>query len=292
MKIYMQRRKFIRQSGTLAISAWLAQKGISSLLNGEDVKMKDFGIQLWTIREDLAKNPKEILKQLASDGYTFVESFEGANGMFWGMKPDEFKKYIAGLGMTIHSAHCDPTKDLDRKIGDAAEIGMQYLIMAWEGPGKTIDDYRKYADDFNKWGEACKKGGIRFAFHNHNFSFQQLEGQIPQEVLLKNTDPELVDFEMDIFWVVAAGQDPDAWFKKYPSRFKLCHVKDLSKTPGPDNGKNSVVLGTGTIDFKKVLKTAKQNGMQYYIVEQEWYEGTTPMKSSESDAAFMKKLKF
>ncbi len=287
----IHRRKFIKQSGALAMSALLAKQGFTSFFNREESKMKEFGIQLWTVRDDLAKDPKGVLKQLASYGYSFVESYEGDKGMFWGMKNTEFKNYISGLGMTIHSAHCDADKEFDRKIGEAAEIGMKYLIMAWEGPGKTLDDYKKYAESFNKKGEQCKKGGIRFAFHNHDFSFRKLEGQYPEDVLLKNTDPALVDFQIDIFWVVAAGQDPEAWLNKYPDRFRLCHVKDMSKTPGADNGKNSVDLGTGTIDFKKVLKTARQNGMHYYIVEQEYYQGTTPLKASEADAKYMKKLR-
>jgi sugar phosphate isomerase/epimerase len=168
---------------------------------------------------------------------------------------------------------------------------MKYLTMAWEGPGKTIDDYKQYAEDWNKKGELCKKNGLRFAFHNHDFTFRQLEGQLAQDVLINGTDASLVDFEMDIFWVVAAGQDPEAWFKKYPNRFRLCHIKDMNKTPGTDNGKNSVTLGSGSINFKKVLRTAKDNGMNYFIVEQEYFEGSTPLKDIETDAMYMKKLK-
>jgi sugar phosphate isomerase/epimerase len=96
---------------------------------------------------------------------------------------------------------------------------------------------------------------------------------------------------MDIYWVVTAGEDPEAWFKKYSNRFKACHVKDRSKTPGPDNGKNSVTVGTGVIDFSKVLNTARKNGMEYFIVEQEFYEGTTPLKAVEANAAYLKTLK-
>ena len=149
---------------------------------------------------------------------------------------------------------------------------MKYLTLAYEGPGKTIDDYKKMAEDFNHKGELCKKSGLRFAFHNHDFSFRLLEGQYAQDVLINNTDPSLVDFEMDMYWVVAAGQDIETWLKKYKNRFRLCHVKDRSKTPGTDNGKNSVDLGAGSIDYPKILKTAKASGMQYFILEQEYFE--------------------
>ncbi len=254
-------------------------------------RIKTFGLQLWTVRDDLAKDPKGVLKQIASFGYKHVESFEGAKGMFWGMKNTEFKQYISDHGMNMYSSHFGGSANFEKKVSDAAEIGMKYLTMAWEGPGKTIDDYKKYAEDFNAKGELCKKNGLRFAFHNHDFTFRALEGQFAEDILLNNTDPALVDFEMDIFWVVAAGQDPETWLKKYPNRFRLCHIKDMNRNPGNDNGKNSVILGTGSIDFKKVLKTARDTGMNYFIVEQEDFEGSTPLKAIEANAGYMKKIK-
>jgi sugar phosphate isomerase/epimerase len=288
-----QRREFLKWTGGLAMGAVIAPLAGKWIMDEETAsKIKSFGLQLWTVRDDLAKDPKATLKQVAAFGYKHVESFEGAKGMFWGMKNTEFKKYISDLGMTMNSSHFGGTDNFEKKVADAAEIGMKYLTMAWEGPGKTIDDYKKYAEEWNKKGELCKKNGLRFAFHNHDYTFRPLEGQLAQDVLINGTDPALVDFEMDIYWVVAAGQDPEAWFKKYPNRFRLCHIKDRSKTPGTDNGKNSVTLGTGSIDFKKVLKTAKANGMNYFIVEQEYFEGSTPLKDVETDAEYMKKLKF
>jgi sugar phosphate isomerase/epimerase len=287
-----QRKEFLKWTGGLALGAVispLAGKWIMDEETGE--KIKSFGLQLWTVRDDMTTDPKATLKKVASSGYKHVESFEGAMGMFWGMKNNEFKKYITDLGMTMNSSHFGSMENFEKKVADAAEIGMKYLTMAWEGPGKTIDDYKKYAEDFNKKGELCKKSGLRFAFHNHNFTFQKLEGQFAQDVLINGTDAGLVDFEMDIYWVVASGQDPEIWLKKYPNRFRLCHIKDMNKKPGTDNGKNSVTLGTGTINFKKVLRTAKDNGMNYFIVEQEYFEGSTPLKDIETDAMYMKKLK-
>ena len=287
----MKRKEFLRLSGGLAM-AGLASKSVLASFAGDEAakKIKTFGLQLWTVRGDLAKDPKEVLKQVASFGYKHVESFEGAQGMFWGMKNTEFKKYISDQGLNMYSSHFGNTLDFEKKVADASEIGMKYLTLAYEGPGKTIDDYKKMAEDFNHKGELCKKNGLRFAFHNHDFSFRLLEGQYAQDVLINNTDPSLVDFEMDMYWVVAAGQDIETWLKKYKNRFRLCHVKDRSKTPGTDNGKNSVDLGTGNINYPKILKTAKANGVQYFIVEQEYFEGTTPMKAAEADAAYMKKL--
>jgi sugar phosphate isomerase/epimerase len=290
--IKQQRREFLKWTGSLAMGAALTPLAGKWIMDEEAAaRIKTFGLQLWTVRDELAKDPKATLKQVASSGYKHVESFEGAKGLFWGMKNTEFKKYITDLGMTMHSSHFGGDDGFEKKVADAAEIGMKYLTRAWEGPGKTIDDYKKFAEEFNKKGELCKKNGLRFAFHNHDFTFRQLEGQLAQDVLINGTDSSLVDFEMDIYWVVAAGQDPEAWFKKYPNRFRLCHIKDMNKTPGTDNGKNSVTLGSGSINFKKVLKTAKDNGMNYFIVEQEYFEGSTPLKDIEADAGYMKKLK-
>jgi sugar phosphate isomerase/epimerase len=252
-------------------------------------KIKTFGLQLWSVRTDMGKDPKETLKQIASYGYKQIESFEGPKGMFWGMGNTEFKSYLDGLGLTIVSSHCDINKDFEKKAAEAAAIGMKYLMCPYKGAQKSIDDYKKFADEFNKKGEICKNNGIRFAYHNHDYSFKELDGQMPQDVMMKNTDPLLVDFEMDIYWVVTAGQDPQAWMKKYPFRFRACHVKDRIKNATENDA--SCILGQGSIDFPKILKTAKSWGMEYYIVEHERWDNTTPLKAAEADAAYMKKIK-
>jgi len=211
--------------------------------------------------------------------------------MFWGMGNTGFKKYMDDLGMTLVSSHCDIHKDFPKKAADAGAIGMKYLICPWLGPQKTLDDFKKAAATFNECGNICKQEGIRFAYHNHDYSFKVQEGQLPQDVLLNETDPSLVDFEMDIYWVVTGGQDPESWMKNHKNRFRLCHVKDRSKTPVTDNGKNSVDLGTGSIDWKKVLRTAKENGMNYFIVEQEAYPNGTSLEAVKANAGYMKQLK-
>jgi sugar phosphate isomerase/epimerase len=204
--------------------------------------------------------------------------------MFWGLKNTEFKKYLDDLGTKIISSHCNNTVDFERKAAEAAEIGMKYLICPYKGPQKSIDDFKKFADEFNASGEICRKNGIRFAYHNHDYSFKPIDGQVPQEVMMNGTDKNLVDFEMDIYWVIAAGEDPKAWFKKHPGRFKLCHVKDLAKTA---TGHESVQIGKGTIDFASILKAGTADGLKYYIVEQEAFTGTNPLESAEADAKYM-----
>lgn len=285
------RRKFIKITGGITSGFALSSVTGMSLLsscNDAEKKTKNFGIQLYTLRDDMPKDPKGVLKQLSTFGYKQIEGFEGPQGMFWGMSNTDFKKYMDDLGMSFVSCHCNTTKDFEKKAADAAAIGVKYLINPYEGADKTIEDYKKFAAEFNANGEICKKNGIRFAFHNHDFSFNAMNGEFPQDILMQNTDASLVDFEMDMYWVVTAGQDPEAWLKKYPKRFRLCHVKD--RTKNATDREATCTLGEGSIDYPKLLKTAKENGMEYYIVEQERYDGTTPLKAAEADAAYMKKL--
>ena len=304
------RRKFLKAGGLLASSFAIGglacnDESKTSDASGSDTSATDstattapvampltaFGLQLYSLRDDLPKDPKGILKQVSSFGYKQIEGFEGKQGIFWGMKHTDFKKYMDDLGMEIISSHCNIEKDFEKKAAQAGEIGMKYLISPYIGPQKTIDDYKKYADKFNQRGETCKKNGLRFAYHNHGYTFEPLDGQMPQDILMQNTNADLVDYQMDIFWVVTPGADPVTWLKKYPNRFRLGHVKDRMKNAPAKEGDFSCDLGTGSIDFPTILKVAKENGMQYYIVEQEKYEGSTPIKSVETDAAYMKNLK-
>jgi sugar phosphate isomerase/epimerase len=285
------RRSFLKTTGALASGLLVGRSAFSMDDLSTNGAIKKFGLQLYSLRDDLPKDPKGVLKQVASFGYKQVESYEGKQGMFWGMTNKEFKKYMDELGMTIVSSHCNINNDFETKAAQAGEIGMKYLICPHLGVQKTIDDFKRAAEKFNACGEICKKNGLRFAYHNHGYSFVELEGQLPQDVLMQNTNKNTVDFEMDIYWVVTAGADPIAWLNKYPGRFTLCHVKDRKKDADAKNTDASTDLGTGVIDFAKVLKAGSSKGLKYFIVEQERYDNSTPLKSAEVDAAYMKKLK-
>ena len=282
------RREFLKLSGLSALGLAMPAKRISSIIGDSFIAGKPitkFGLQLWTVKEDMALNPKETLRKVASYGYQQLESFEGAKGIFWGMKHTEFKSFLDGIGTNIISAHCDTKTDFERKAAQAAEIGMKYLVCPYKGPQKSIDDFKRFADEFNANGEICRKNGIRFAYHNHDYSWKPIDGLVPEEVMINNTDKNLVDFEMDIYWVVAAGVDPQAYLKKYPGRFRLCHIKDLGKTA---TGAESVQLGKGTIDFHSIIKTGVENGLKYFIVEQEAFTNSNPLDSAKADAAYLK----
>lgn len=285
----IKRREFLKTaslftSGLALTSLSNGLIGCAATHGGSAAINKNFGLQLYTLRDVLPKDPQGVLKQVASFGYKQLEGYEGPKGIYWGMKNTEFKKFINDLGMEMVSSHCGWTNDFERKSAEAAEIGVKYLMCPYLGPKKELDFYKKAAEQFNKAGETAKKAGIRFAYHNHDYSFKPVEGQLPQDVMMQMTSADTVDYEMDIYWVVAAGQDPVQWFAKYPNRFRLCHVKDKK-------GNESAILGTGNIDFANILKGGQKHGLQYYIVEQEAYTGTTPIDAVKVNAEYMRNLK-
>jgi sugar phosphate isomerase/epimerase len=283
------RRDFLRNSALAGLAMSMPFKNELMAMASSS---NPFGIQLWSVKQALGKDPLAVLKQLSENGYKKVESFEGPKGIFWGMKNKEFKKVMDDLGMNLVSSHCNDTGNLatfERKAAEAGEIGVKYLICAFKGPQKSLDNFKQFVDEFNACGEIAKKHGLRFAYHNHDYSFKVMDGVVPQDLMIQGTNPDLVDFEMDMYWTVAAGVDPVAYMEKYPNRFKLVHVKDLSKTA---KGHESCVIGKGTIDYKSLLPKVAKRGVQHMIVEQEAYTGTNEMDSARDNATYVKTLKW
>ncbi|MBS1731555.1 MAG: TIM barrel protein [Bacteroidetes bacterium] len=289
MMMKSSRRKFLKTAAAVSALAFLDGKKAFSM--DERQYMKNFGLQLYTLRDIFGNDPKGYIQQISSYGYTQIESYEGKEGMFWGMTPAIFNQCIQDAGMTLVSSHCDISKDFEQKVISAASIGMKYLICAWVGPQKSIDDFKRIADDFNSKGALCKKHGIKFAYHNHDYSFKKIDGEIPQDIMMQMTDPELVDFEMDIYWVITGGADPYEYLKKYKGRFKLGHLKDRLKDALPQETDASCTMGTGSIHFKKILPYAKSKGMEYFFIEQERYDYTTPIISVKESAEYLKSIK-
>ena len=240
------------------------------------------GLQLYSVKDVLEKDLKGTLQQLAEIGYTEAESYPGSKGHYYGMEAKAFGDMLREMGITLVSSHVG-SGNKDSKPGawqqaslmqnfpeltaKAAETGQKYITCSsLDGSlRKTTDDLKRTADLFNKSGETAKKAGLQFAYHNHAFEFEKIGDVMVYDYLLQNTDPELVKYEIDLFWVVNGGQDPLAYFSKYPNRFPLCHVKDMSKE---DKTKNTEI-GSGSIDYKQILKAAKDAGMKHYLVEQE-----------------------
>ncbi|WP_080240719.1 sugar phosphate isomerase/epimerase family protein [Spirosoma rigui] len=281
----MQRRSFLKQSGLLTAGA-LSLSQLDVFASAPQKAINPFGVQLYSTRDILPKDPKGVMKQLAQMGYKQFESYSGPQGFLWGMQPKEMKSFLGDMGVKMISTHFDMNKDLDKSIDMANGAGLSYLLCPYIGPQKTFDDWKKIADKFNTVGEQVSKGGLKFGYHNHDYSFKPLDGKIPQEYLLANTDPKHVMFELDLCWIDVAGQDPVAHLKKYGKRYELCHIKDYKK----ENGKPvQNDLGKGNVDFKKTLRTAMDNGMKYFIVEQEEYPESV-LGSMKNDAEYMKKL--
>jgi len=301
------RRSFIRMAGAASAGSLLlpqiacksegaatAKKGAEAIATATEMakpSLNAFGIQLYTLRDVIPDDPQGTLKKVADMGFKQIEGYDGDQGMFWNMGHKPFKQYISDLGLDMVSSHCNIRENFEEKAGQAAEVGMKYLICPYIGPQKSMDDWKRVTDRFNECGTICKKEGIRFAYHNHAYSFKAFSGQIPHDFIMDNTDPDTVDHEMDIYWVVTGGADPIDYLKKYPNRFRLCHVKDRMKNAGEER-MASCDLGTGIIDYPKILKVAQETGMQYYIMEQERYENSTPLESAAAGAEYLKKIVF
>ena len=286
------KRAGMMTAGALALPHWACSSTKSATASMQKPSLDKFGIQLYTLRDELPKDPKGILKQLSTFGFKQIEGFEGDQGMFWNMPHKDFKMYLDDLGMTMISSHCDINEDFEKKAEQAAEIGMDYLICPHIGPQKSRDAWKEVSEKFNNCGRICKEAGIRFAYHNHAYTFVAFSGMIPHDFLMENTDPDLVDHQMDIYWVVTGGADPIDYFNRYPNRFRLCHVKDRMKDAPADERSASCDLGTGSINYPKILKVAAAKGMKYYILEQERYDNSTPLKSAAAGAEYLKKLVF
>lgn len=266
------RRDFLRRSA-LAVTA-------IPLINSDMIAavkpIKKTGLALYTIRDAMGNNAAGALAAAGEIGYDWVEAADHRDGKFYGMTPREFGKLVKKSGMVALSSHSGVNAgNYEHMIDDAAEAGMKYIILP-SLPGdwsSSIDGYQRAADFFNKAGERSRKAGIRFGFHNHQVEFAEINGRVPYDVLLELTDPKLVTFEIDLAWITAAGKDPIAYFRKYPGRFEVWHMKDLSTE------KQDATLGEGIIDFKPILAEVRTAGMKYWFLEQDHCRTHTPMES-------------
>jgi sugar phosphate isomerase/epimerase len=275
------RRQFIKASGQLAFGSLLLKDF------PEYKKQKRIGIQLYSVRNEMLANPVSTLKQLSKIGYTDIESARSEKGNYYGLEPREIKKITTDLGMKVVSGHVHIDKNWQQSVDSATEAGQQYLICSsLPSSGQTVDNYKRSADIFSKSAEDCKKAGLVFGYHNHESEFANVDGQVLYEVLLNNTDPNLVKMELDLGWVIASGNDPLKYFDKYPGRFPLWHLKDMDM-----NKKQSTEFGKGAVDIKKMLQNSKKSGMKHFFVEQEEYSGAA-LDSMKYDFDYLQKLKY
>ena len=265
------------------------------------------GIQLYSVRDEMKANPLDTLKQLAEIGYKYVEHANYVTRKFYGYSASEFKKILDDLGLRMLSGHTvmgpqhwdSTTKNFTDEwkytVEDAATVGQQYVISPWldESLRKSYDDLLSFLDLFNKSGELCKSSNMKFGYHNHNFEFKySLNNQKLYDIILAHTDPALVAQQLDIGNMYGGGGRAIEVIKKYPGRFELMHVKDeIKSTKGEmDDPYESTILGKGIIDVKSVIDLGlKSGGTSHFIIEQESYQGKTPLECVKEDLSFMTK---
>jgi sugar phosphate isomerase/epimerase len=287
------RRSFIKTSALLSAGLLVAPS-----LFAYDKKY--IGLQLYTVRDAMGKDPAGTLAKVAQIGYTSVEgaSYGGAE-KFYGMDVPTFAKVLKDNGLIMPSAHyglgeekyngkATPgtiLNDWQKAVDDASAVGLKYMVCAYltQNERGTLDHYKQVAEDFNKAGEVCKKSGIQLCYHNHDFEFIKQDDKYPYEMLLIHADPDLVKMEMDIYWITKANQDPITIFNQHPGRFPLWHVKDMNNKPD----RMFTEVGNGIIDFKKIFKHAKKAGLQYFFVEQDICPGS-PFDSITQSITYIK----
>ena len=255
---------------------------------------KPIGLQLYTLRDQLEKDVVGTIQQVAKIGYKDVEIYS-----LYAKSAAEIGKILNDNGITASSGHyllADVKANWDKHLEDAKNLRLKYMVNAILQPEerKSFDDYKRLADLFNKVGETTKKAGIQFCYHNHNFEFTKYGDTTAYEYLLKTLDSKLVKFEMDCFWVTHAGEDPVAYFNKYPGRFPLLHIKDMKDTPAPTHELDAKLglfapVGQGTIDWKRIFAAARQGGMQHYYVEQDYCE-QPPVQAVKMSYDYLSKL--
>lgn len=289
----INRRSFIKSTSLLSAGLFLSPA---------DFKLKTpfIGLQLYTVRDAMDKDPAATLAKVAQIGYTSVESatYTGSE-KFYGMSPGAFKSLLKQNGLVLLSGHYrlgeekeknevvkgTMLHDWDKAVDDAAEAGIKYMVCAYlaEDERKGLDHYKYVADQLNIAGERCKKSGIQLCYHNHNFEFVKQDDTYPYDILLK-ADKNLVKMEMDIYWIKKAGQDPVALFNEHPGRFPLWHVKDMDNTPEH----SFTEVGNGIIDFKEIFKHKDKAGLQYFFVEEDKCPGS-PFDSIAKSIDYIKK---
>ncbi|MBX6380431.1 secreted protein [Thermoflavifilum aggregans] len=300
----MNRRDFLKTSsvGLAGIALWpeaLSQNSFPNCI---------LGIQLYSVRDDMQKNPAATLQQLAKIGYRHVEHAGYANRKFYGYTARDFKNLLHQLGLQMPSGHVvlkptdwdearkDFTDNWKYTLEDAATVGQQFIISPWMDESLRTDYNRfmHFLDIMNRCGELCHQYHLQFGYHNHDFEFNTtLQGKRMYDLILQHTDPKLVSQQIDIGNMYGAGGRAQQIIREYPNRFLLMHVKDEIRSGGQGemgDRYESCILGKGIIPVQQIVDEGRTiGGTRYFIVEQESYQGQTPLDCVAADYAVMKK---
>jgi sugar phosphate isomerase/epimerase len=289
----MDRRTFL---GTMTAATLLTRRlGFAA----DDHKIEQIGLQLYTVRDLMKHDFDGTLAQVAAVGYKEVE-FAG----YFNHSPKDVRAAVDRHGLTAPSAHIE-YKNLGEKFPEVIEaakvVGHEYLVNPWidEKIRKEPDGWKHAAETSNRAGEACKKAGIQFAYHNHWFEFLPVNGKLPYDLLLTECDPNLVKMELDLCWITVGGQDPLGYFDRYPGRFPLVHVKDVKRIPPVTAGgkqdfgssmKDMTEVGSGIIDWKKIFVQSDKAAIKHYFVEHD--HPKKPLESIKKSYDYLASLRF
>jgi sugar phosphate isomerase/epimerase len=256
------RRNFLATLGVAALGVVSRDADAATAVLAPRRKIERIGLQLYTVRDLMKADMPGTLARVAAIGYKEVE-FAG----YFGRTPREVHEMLEKYHLSSPSTHLpfDTFQNWQKALDDSKVIGHKWVTLPWipEEKRRTIADWKAIAAQFNQVGAQARKAGLRFAYHNHDFELKPIDGVKPLDILLGETDPKLVDFEMDIYWVIFGGADPFDYFKRFPHRFALAHVKDSSGPPD----KKMVDVGQGKIDFRSIFAQSGQAGFKHYFVE-------------------------
>lgn len=280
------RRNFLATLGVAALGIASRDAVAATEILAPHRKLKRIGLQLYSVRDLMKADLPGTLAKVAAIGYKEVE-FAG----YFGRTPAQIRELLRRDGLTSPSTHL-PFDSLEttwqKQLDDAKAVGHHWATIAFIPPEKrqTLDDWKRHAATFNRAAAQAKSAGLRFAYHNHDFEFKAIDGTRPFDILLKETDPSLVDFEMDLYWVVYGGGNPLDLFNQYPKRFPLVHVKDSS---GPPDRK-MVDVGQGTIDFRSIFAQSDKAGIKHYFVEHD--QPADPIATIRNSYKYLHALRF
>ena len=300
--MYSSRRAFVKSTAVLTTGAFILP-GNFSLAD----KKKVIGLQLYSVRDDMKTDPSGTLKKLAAMGYKNVEHAGYSDRKFYGYSATEFRKLLDGLGLTMPIGHTslaqsewDASKNeftdkWKKTLEDAVLAGQQYVISPSmeETVRDNYDELMHVLEMFNHSGELCKKYGLKFGYHNHDFEFKySLQGKKIYDLIMTHTDATLVHQQIDVGNMYGVGGRATDIIKKYPGRFISMHVKDEIKSEKGEmgDGYESTILGAGVLGVKEIIDAGKNTGgTEYFIIEQESYQGKSPLDCAREDLEAMKK---
>jgi sugar phosphate isomerase/epimerase len=305
------RRKFLKTAGAFAASSILLPYGCTQrqqqdtadtgMVETSSAENKKIGLQLYTLRNEIQEQGLEtVLRRVSEIGYTWMEGFGYENRNILGVSPADLKSMLNGMGMSMPSVHSVTevsseggkeaiVDQMKTTAEDAIAVGAEFLVWAYltEEDRQSLDDYKRHIETWNQFGQICKEAGIQFAYHNHDFEFMDFNGTRPYDMIMEQTDPDLVKFELDLYWITKAGFDPVEYFNKAPGRFPLWHVKDME----PGDEKFFAEVGEGTMDFKRIFDARDTAGLKYFFVEQD-QSRRSPLESIEMSYNYLQEADF